>query len=216
MRLDDGSRAVSPGRLLLALFLICVGLSGMCSGPGRARGQTTERSDEERRALLHLADTVSRVCAHESSFVSMADCLMVWQTARRHGDTAQERTAWLFLHSPCALRGVRCGSGRHRGDPGHWSSALPTSGDAEPRGWPSTLVWATYAPRWARIRRTVRRLIRGDRPPGGWPCVEDPDSWAGRVYDREHVERNRAHLREIDCRDRVTGEPTRNGGYRWI
>lgn len=188
-------------------------LSAAMALPGHA--QTTSRTDEQRRAELHLADTVSRVCAHESSFVSMADCMLVWQAARRHGDTATARTAWLFQHSPCALRGVRCGRGRHTGDPGHWSSSLPVSGDEQPDGWPEDLDWSTYAPRWAAIRRAVRRLIRGETPPGGWPCREDPDSWAGRVYDAEHVRRNAEHLRALDCRDRTTGEPTRNEGYRW-
>lgn len=182
-----------------------------CMSESQAQGD--ER--EERRAMLHLADTVARVCAHEASLSNLADCYLVWQAARRHGETAQERTAWLFRHSPCALRGVECGRGRHMHDPGHWSSTLPLTGDEQPEGWPSDISWETFAPRWAAIRRTVRRLIRGDVPPGGWPCREDPDTWGGRVRDAEHVRRHAAHLRALDCRNRTTGEPTRNEGYRW-
>lgn len=66
------------------------------------------------------------------------------------------------------------------------------------------------------MRRTVRRLIRGETPPGGWPCPSDPDTWAGRIVDREHIEEHAEHLRALGCRDPRTGEPTRNEGFRWI
>jgi len=175
-----------------------------------------DRDREERRAQLRLADAVSRVCAHESSFVSAADCLLVWQATRRHGETAEQRLAWLYIHSPCALRGSRCGTGRHQGDPGHWSAFLPVGSSMEaPQGFPESLSWDDYAPRWARMRSMVRHLISGDTPPGGWPCREDPDSWAGRIHDADHILENAEHLRALDCRDPATGEPTRNEGFRW-
>lgn len=206
--------------LVLAVAIAAMAMlprSCSCAAPAPALSQEREPlPDEMRRALLHLADTVSRVCAHEASLSNMADCYLVWQAARNHGDTAQEHTAWLFRHSPCALRGVRCGRGRHQHDPGHWSSTLPLVGDDEPENWTATISWAAYAPRWAEIRRTVRHLvIRSQRPREGWPCEEEPDTWAGRRRDSEHVQRNAAHLRALDCRDRLTGEPTRNEGYVW-
>ncbi len=203
---------------LAVIFVIGALLPQACVGvaPARVLSQELERTDEERRAWLRLANAVSRVCAHEASLSHMADCLLVWQATRRHGETPEARTAWLYRHSPCALRGVLCGHGRHQHDPGHWSSTLPLSGDEQPSGWPTTLSWSDYAPRWAAIRRTVRRLVHGDAPPHGWPCVEDPDSWAGRVHDADHVRENAEHLRALGCRDPETGEPTRNEGYRWI
>ena len=203
-------RSWSPRAKGLAL-LAALSMARGCIVPAQADAQ----DDAERRALLHLAASVSRVCAHESSFVSLADCLLGWQATRHHGDTTAGHLAWLQRHSPCALRGVRCGHGRHQHDPGHWSSTLPVSGDEQPENWPSTLAWSSYAPRWVRMRRTVRRLVRGAVPPGGWPCPEDPDTWGGRVHDAEHIRRNAAHLRALDCRDPLTGEPTRNEGFRW-
>lgn len=203
--------ALAAGALLMVLF-------GFASCGARGRGIAAAQDvhpDEGRRAALHLADAVSRVCAHESSFASAADCLLVWQATRRHGETSQERLDWLMRHSPCALRGVRCGTGRHQGDPGHWAAFLPSSGEAEPSGWPETLDWADFAPRWTRMRSMVRRLMRGDVPPGGWPCHEDPDTWGGRHVDAEHIEANAEHLRALDCRDPATGVPTRNEGFRW-
>jgi len=203
--------ALAVGALLMVLFAFA-----SCGAHGQVvAAQEVQASDEDRRAALHLADAVSRVCAHESSFASAADCLLVWQATRRHGDTSQARLDWLLRHSPCALRGSRCGTGRHRGDPGHWAAFLPTSGDAEPEGWPETLAWSDYAPRWTRMRSMVRHLMRGETPPGGWPCHEDPDTWAGRRVDAEHIEENAEHLRALDCRDPVTHEPTRNEGFRW-
>lgn len=193
----------SRGRaLLVGLVLVLLGASRSC---GEALSQEPSLDALVTADAERLAVAVARTCAHEAGFASPADCSLIVQATRRHGDTPGERLAWLARHSDGALTGA------------HWSASLPLGVDEQaPAGWPTDVDWTRYAPRWQRLREYVRGLVvEGHTPRGGWPCERDPDTWAGRRVDAAHVAEHAAQLEPMSCRDPRTGAPTLNEGYRW-
>lgn len=152
---------------------------------------------DERDAAEDLALAVARVCAHEASFRSPPDCLLIVQSTRRHGDTPAERLAWLERHSPRALTD-------------DWTATLPADSDARPEHWPDHWDWPRWAATWRAMRESVRAIVvDGREPRRGWPCERDPDTWGGRVTDRRHIDAHRDVLEPLGC------VGTLNEGFRW-
>lgn len=190
-------------------------------GAGIAHGDDALVADEPpltpEQHDLYLA--VSRVCANEA-FGHPADCMVVWQAVRRHGRTPSERLAWLRQHSRCVL-GASAPVRALGNCP--WTRNL-TDSDRQPDGWPADWRWEPNASSrngghvatWARTRRLVRRMVLGGTPPRGWPCAQDPDSWAGRVTDAAHIQAHAGTRLALRCTDPVTHAPTLNEGFRYV
>lgn len=150
-----------------------------------------------------LALAVAKVCANEASLqrATPADCALIFQATRRHGDTALERLEWLRRHSNCVLTDRPMTANERKGNC-RWSRHL-TASAAEPDGWDPDLPWEDpYAGRWRAMRNFCLHLVRGGTPRGGWPCSRDPDTWGGRMDDP-------GTMASMECRG------TANEGYRW-
>lgn len=197
---DSDSLPPAVAWLIAVVVMIGCLLVTRCTAPVQAQDAAVDVDEQ-------LAVALARVCVHESGFRSPADCALIWQATRGHGDTSAARLAWLGLHSPRALTGP------------HWSAHLPASGvgpDAPPSGWPPQVLWSTYAPRWSALLVATRSLVLEDRAPRvGWPCSTTPQTWGGRVVDAAHVARHADVYHALHCVDPVTGSPTRNEGYRY-
>ena len=178
-------------------IVIVVGaLCALWSSAARAQDVETE-----------LALAVAKVCANERSLGAArpADCALVWQATRRHGETAEERLAWLRAHSSCVLSDREMSAREALGNC-RWTRHLADS-DARPAGWPALVPWERFVESWRGMRGFVRQLVlEGRRPRGGWPCPVDPDTWGGPM---DHARAIAHGLVPVRC------EGTRNQGYRY-
>jgi len=168
-----------------------------------ALAHTVEAQDlPPAESALGLA--VARVCANEASLqrATPADCALIYQAARRHGDTQEEQLRWLTNHSSCVLGPRR----RHRlrGNCA-WSRNLTREG-TRPQSWPTVSPWRRYKPRWLAMLAYCDALAGGAIPAGGWPCERDPDTWGG------HMDHGRARRLGYT---RVTCHRTANTGWMY-
>ena len=169
---------------LAVAFAVVVALwltSAEAQGPRRARGlpaiaaPVPEPASAE--AVLGLA--VAKVCSNEASLrvARPADCALIYQAVRRHGNTAAEQLAWLTDHSSCVLGEEE--PSEMRGNCA-WTRQL-TRSSRRPPAWENAATWADHVPRWAAMLVFVDRMIAGHTPRGGWPCEQDPDTWGGHM-----------------------------------
>lgn len=189
---------------IVSLWVLAAALPTCAPEPVEAQRAQRELTPVE----LDLRLAIAKMCANEF-FHSDADCLLIFQTTRRHGATPEERLAWLIEHSNCVLTPTP--PSQRRGNC-RWTRTLTTSLD-QPPGWVPERDGIWVGPnqrRWARILDMIALLLRGARPRGGWPCVLDPDTWAGRRTDREHIERLPETMVDLQCRTPERG----NEGFR--
>jgi hypothetical protein len=193
--------------LSIAVFLVLSVVPLGISGQEVAPPQLTPAQH-----ALYIA--VARFCANEA-FGHTADCLLIWQTVRHHGDTPEARLAWLTEHSTCVLAPNDPPPTRRRVGNCPWTRYLNDS-DEQPRNWPEGWTWAGYNTRvWAGTRDLVRGLVIGRRPRGGWPCPIDPDTWAGRRTDEQRIENLPPSMVPLRCTNPRNREVvTLNEGFR--
>jgi hypothetical protein len=137
-------------------------------------------------ADAELALAMARVTANEASLgARVVDAALTWQVTRSHGDTSEERLAWLRQHSSCVL-GDQPLTRRQRRTNCVWTRNLADS-DAQPEGWRDRYgPWDAHAPRWARLRRQMRIFVAG-RSHIRMPCRETPWTWGSRSLDMDHA-----------------------------
>lgn len=202
-----------------SLLLVGLVLLAVCAVRpiGSAQEAEPERVFTPAEQALFLG--VARVCANEA-FGHMADCLLIWQAVRRHGETPEARLAWLTMHSSCVLREEEPDphSTRQIGNC-PWTRHLEDS-DEQPQGWPEGWRWLPleeghrgHQRTWASTRSVVRHLVSGETSRHGWPCSRDPDTWGGRVTDAVHIAAHSATHIPLHCIDPVTHQPTLNEGF---
>ena len=126
-----------------------------------------------------LGFAVAQVCANEASLrqARPADCALIYQATRRHGDTPEEQLRWLQRHSRCVLGPSAPAPDAEVGNC-HWTRQLTREG-TQPAAWTNTASWETHRPRWLRMLAFCDRMAAGQRPRGGWPCRRNPDTWGG-------------------------------------
>lgn len=182
-------------------MIALVVVSLLCAS--HAEGQARELDGPE----AALAMAIARVCANEGGLRAEhpADCALIYQATRRHGDTARERLDWLAAHSSCVLTSRALTEDELVRGNCRWSRYLADS-DATPQEWPAGWSWDRAIPRWAAMRRFCRGLVAGRTPADGWPCAEDPDTWGGAM---DRVGALAAGMRALRC------EGTLNAGYRY-
>jgi hypothetical protein len=180
---------------------------------------TSTRFVQAQEATLSADDyalymATARMCANEA-FGHRADCLLIWQTIRKHGRTSAERLTWLTNHSNCVLRPTDPPSSRRRVGNCRWVRHLRDDDSPPSLGWPSDWRWeGAHQMTWTRTRTLVMELVQGRRPRGGWPCRRDPDTWAGRVTDAARILEMRHRLEPLQCTDPLNRErPTLNDGF---
>ena len=124
-----------------------------------------------------LGLALGKLCANEASLrlARPADCALIYQASRYHGDTPAERLAFLHRHSKCVLeeRAPRTMRGNCP-----WARDLDRA-LTRPPAWSDTASWETFSPRWEAMLRFCDRLAAGLEPSGGWPCARDPQTWGG-------------------------------------
>lgn len=176
---------------LTALLFASSAFAQPSEEPRRARGlpgfESTPLLLTPAEAALGLA--VAKVCANEASLRQSrpADCALIYQATRRHGDTAKEQLEWLVGHSSCVLGEEAPPASEMRGNC-PWTRQL-TRGDARPDAWEDEASWPRHAERWLAMLSFCERLASGHRPQGGWPCPRNPDTWGGGM-DMARAERN--------------------------
>lgn len=145
------------------------------------------------QAALGLA--VAKVCANEASLrrATPADCALIFQATRRHGETPEEQLAWLRGHSSCVLGDEPPGEMRGNCE---WTRQL-TRSNRQPDAWADAASWARHAPRWAAMLLFCDLMAAGHPPPRGWPCRRDPDTWGGDMDMRRAVARG---YTQVACR----------------
>lgn len=209
-------------RFVSSIALICI-FAMLIGSPTRA--QEIEPVLTPEQEALSLA--VAQVCANEA-FGHPADCLLILQTVRSHGETPREQLTWVRAHSDCIF-----GEDEPVAREGHplgncpWTRHL-TNGDAQPAGWPGgDWRWDPWVDsrgrshegsqgRWRRTRQLVRSIVVDwHTPRGGWPCTDDPHTWGGRLVDAARVSQYAHIYQPLYCRDPLTGDPTLNEGYRY-
>jgi hypothetical protein len=187
----------------------------------------SELTEEE----LQFSEELARVCANEA-FRSRADCMLIFQTARRRGETIAERRTWLHNHCDCVFAD-------HDPDPSSplignclWSRHLTRSLE-RPALWPSHLLWEDRTSvnddgtehvehggqyRWAQTLSWTDHMVAGHRPREGWPCPRDPDTWGGRTTDHERISRalSEGRMEQLYCIDHANHRSTLNEGFRFL
>ena len=123
-------------------------------------------SSPEELASIDLTVDLARVCAHEAGWSSDdGECSAIagvigWRALRR-GVSFRE-----MLHDYAS--GV---FDRERTDARSYFAHLSADG-AEPRGWGSSLPWASYQPRWRDLLAHARQVLVGEAenpcPAGHW------------------------------------------------
>ena len=141
-----------------------------------------ESAPKPTEAQRALGLAVAKVCANEASLRRSrpADCALIYQVARRHGETPEEQLAWLSRHSRCVLGAVapRVMRGNCR-----WTRQLTRRG-TQPDAWNGEVArWRNFQPQWLSMLRFCDRLVMGARPRRGWPCEKDPQTWGGTMDD---------------------------------
>lgn len=195
--------------VMLAGLVLIGAVASMATVPVGAQETSALTGDTY---ALYMA--TARMCANEA-FGHRADCLLIWQTVRKHGRTPTERLAWLTRHSSCVLRPEDPPASRRRVGNCRWVRHLQDSDVVPALGWPTNWRWeGSNRMTWERTRTLVRELVVGRRPRGGWPCRRDPDTWAGRVTDAARILEMRERLEPLGCTDPANRErPTLNEGF---
>jgi hypothetical protein len=213
-------------RFLVILCMMTCGVASHGVSQEYQARDVSELTEEE----LQFSEELARVCANEA-FRSRADCMLIFQTARRRGTTIAERRAWLHDHCNCVFAANDPAPDAPMIGNCPWTRQLSRSLD-RPTNWPSHLLWEDRQEIrpdgtervqhggqqwWAETLSWTDHMVAGYRPHEGWPCDRDPDTWGGRTTDHERIASGlrAGRLEQLYCIDRVHHRSTLNEGFRF-
>ena len=172
--------------ILLGLFLIAIGVSGMCSAPGRAQQYDFTPFDEV---------MMSRACVHEATWAGgerTNDCGAMLQVILERRRGREPFLTTLARTMPRFTAGITDRS---------WVLYLPPGPipiGMEIPGWTAGPRPAAYSERWARVRARVHDFMAGVE---GLPCEESPFHWFDPDEDGDAIAEHLATGRwaEAEC-----------------
>jgi len=216
MNTDDQKLFGGLALLTLGVAILVATLGGSCGGPAKAAAQVAAPSDlsrHERRLALELGSV-----SFNEALDSAPDLELIVQIVLAHspsGDPqldAAARLVWLRSHSPCVSGVLTQDQAYARPGNCHWTRNLTPDG-RRPRGFhdchegeiapghtalhPCDGQWSRVRARWRAHLEASVEYVRGTRTAD--ICEETPESWDGKRYGREQLERR--GWRVLECAD---------------
>lgn len=128
---------------------------------------------------------LAQVCASEASVQTETDdCAAIAHVLRRR-DRGRSIAVMARAYSSRVFD-------RGRTDGRRWVAHLRPS-PSQPHGWPSTLPWERWRPRWAALYQHAGAILAGEVPS---PCERPPDHWGGPMDDWRAI---KAGWHRVDC-----------------